>query len=113
MFTFGIFSTHLPYIAFVVFYALIFVSGTGNSDNARAAAKIKSTKHEAGNSVCHLDETVIADFHADDFIPDAALKKREYFPVADFLFLDYTDDSILSGGFVFSLCVRPPPVRWL
>ena len=27
MFTFGIFSTHLPYIAFVFFYAFFFLSG--------------------------------------------------------------------------------------
>ncbi len=41
MFTFGLFTTHIPYIAFVVFYAWILLTGVGKANDG----KIQLTEH--------------------------------------------------------------------
>lgn len=41
MFTFGIFSTHIPYIAFVVFYAYFLITGVEKASNG----EIQSVKN--------------------------------------------------------------------
>jgi len=51
MFTVGIFSTHLPYIAFVFFYAFFFLFGIQKASavevNGEASIKILSVKTDA------------------------------------------------------------------
>ena len=54
MFTFGLFSTHIPYLAFVVFYAWILLTGVGKANDG----KIRLTEH-----------SVQIEQHVNDFQP--------------------------------------------
>ena len=63
MFTVGIFTTHIPYIAFVVFYAFFFLFGVDTS--AKQEVQISQNKFniELQTSQSHADTSVGSNFH--------------------------------------------------
>lgn len=66
MFTFGIFTTHLPYIAFVFFYAYFLIFGIEKGSNGQIQISEKSitvefhlnsfSEDSFSNSVCYYHE---------------------------------------------------------
>lgn len=57
MFTIGIFSTHIPYIAFILFYAYFFVAGVNKavSGEIPSGEKIIKTEMYVSNSYSDAD----------------------------------------------------------
>ena len=75
MFTFGIFTTHLPYVAFVVFYAYFLLFGVN---------KASSGEIENGEKFCktewiaqkHFNKEDVKVFHYSDFSCDEIQNQR-------------------------------------
>lgn len=109
MFTFGIFTTHFPYIAMVAFYAYFLIFGVNKpSDNKAQVEKSHIVQVHIGNSV-----EVIADvsscfyFSFSEEIPgyifDRAKEKQKWkhFGVNKIFPQDYAENALFG---------RPPPV---
>jgi hypothetical protein len=111
MFITGIFSTHIPYIAFLLFYAYFFVAGI----NKAVAGEIPAEENFCKSEICVSDiftESDIDTYHFFSNVSDCnGLDKYE-----DFLFkqkINYPEysDSEFKPEFCFeTLFCRPPPV---
>ena len=111
MFTFGIFTSHIPYIAFVIFYAFLFISGI----NKITAGEIQNSGNElriAQESGSRLTESpktyyvVSADDNglSCDYHFDGNLFKRKI-PLPVFEYLN------IKSGYSHPPCFsRPPPL---
>ena len=110
MFSFGIFTTHLPYLAMVAFYAYILLFGIDQTSKGKIELSEKSAQVQI-----HLNDTADT-IHADSscfnwaFAEEAAIKifekskvkqKWKHFGVDKIFIQDYPENSI---------CSRPPPV---
>lgn len=109
MFTFGIFTTHLPYIAMVAFYAyfLIFGVDQANDGKIKIDEKSQTVQIHISNSV----ETVSIDTYCfyktfDEIIEmhifekTTVKRKWKHHGVAKFTSQDYPENALFS---------RPPP----
>lgn len=109
MFTFGIFTTHIPYIAMVAFYAYFLIFGVEKPDEGKTKPADKSfivQTHLNGtqqiipaNTICFY--TVFTEKTATNVFDRAKVKQKwKYFGINRFSSQD-SPDNILFG--------RPPP----
>ncbi len=89
MFTFGIFTTHIPYLAFVVFYAYFFLFGVNKASNSEIQLVENQHKIEiyAGNhfsgSVNHafqFGKTTTVEFQ-NSIVKISLFKQKTAYPV--------------------------------
>lgn len=111
MFTVGIFSTHLPYIAFVFFYAYFFIFGIQKATNGELSNDEKTLLTEA-RVIDHFDTTSQQySFHYADFqlIKNQTSQKKYIFEkrIKQSCFIR---DKLVNTNFSFPLFSRPPPV---
>lgn len=66
MFTFGIFTTHLPYVAFVVFYAYFLLFGVNKAVSGEIETGEKFVKTEWFTQK-HFNKENVKTFHYSDF----------------------------------------------
>lgn len=110
MFTVGLFSTHLPYVAFVLFYAVFFFFGI---------EKVSAGESQEGEQFItnEISFTIVKEGDADNgyFFADDACRKE----VINILSACYSWNSkltdsvnplIRSAVYLFSCFSRPPPV---
>jgi hypothetical protein len=110
MFTVGIFSTHFPYIAFVLFYAYFLVTGV----NKAVAGEISSGEELCRTEIFASDTFVKSDIDTYHYFCDVSdLSKYNNFK--DFIFkrkINYPDESsqISVEDYSAALFSRPPPL---
>ena len=110
MFTIGIFSTHLPYFAFVFFYACIFIFGSPKVAKSELPSNEKSvlTVSQATFQLKHCGENQI--FHYHDFLsitnPDIN-RKFEFEKQIKHGYL--IRHQVFNPNFIVTLFNRPPP----
>ncbi len=73
MFTVGIFTTHLPYVAFVVFYAFFFLLGFNAPAQEEVLKNDNSFEIELQTSVSYADGNTVSDYHYQSGCDNAAL----------------------------------------
>jgi hypothetical protein len=111
MFTVGIFTTHIPYIAFVLFYAYFFVAGM----NRAVAGKIPTEEN------VHKTEIYASDSFTDSktdtyhfFCKVSAFcesKKQENFLFERKInYPEYLNNGFVPEFYFESIFCRPPPV---
>jgi hypothetical protein len=108
MFTIGIFSTHLPYIAFVFFYAFFFLfnyqDNQAEDSINKESACILSVIDTAGKDYYDISGdheqtgSAIISYHYQDFIK---YKLKELFTTPD--------DPLIKSYFFSANFSRPPP----
>ena len=110
MFTVGIFSTHIPYIAFVLFYAYFLVTGV----NKAVAGEISSGEEMRKTEVFATNTFAKSDIDTYHYFCDLSdYDKNNEFDVLFFKRkIKYKEFSVkISKEFYFaSLYNRPPPI---
>jgi hypothetical protein len=110
MFTFGIFTTHFPYLAFVAFYACFLLFGVNKASSGEIQigesyykAEIYASKTYSGSvdETYHFNKINAAAFRYADF-ESSLLQQRVVFPV--FRKSEYRQKCSCSTHFA-----RPPP----
>lgn len=111
MFTIGIFSTHLPYVAFVFFYALFFLFGIRDHSAAGPAGKDKKICIEImADAAAPSDVQKSAMDGMDDLWNDSGeTADISRFDFKTLLFYP-RDEQAKSCLYCFSLYSRPPPL---
>lgn len=110
MFTIGIFTTHIPYIALVVFYAFFFMFGYQNIAEEKISTEKKFTLNELTIKTNNQLNNISGSFSVDDFDISCVPKNERIFYVARITrFSIPPDNSFQSGNFAFSNFSRPPP----
>lgn len=111
MFTFGIFTTHIPYIAMVVFYAYFLVFGVNKAsdDTIQITQKSHSFEIQSNNAI----DTISADtyYSFQSYFgsnPDFIFKKSRENQKWKHLGVAKTYRRNLIGNTLFG---RPPPIR--
>lgn len=110
MFTFGIFTTHLPYIAMVAFYAYFLIFGVNKAANGEIQISDSKFKTELQSSRSYADLNDDSnfyyqndfDFYAHSHFEESIFKRK----------IKYQDSFItetLQTGFYTSHYSRPPP----
>lgn len=110
MFTFGIFTTHFPYIAFVLFYAyfLIFGIGQASSGEIRTGEKYYQTEwvSEYHYNPATTDLHFFGDANTDEFYGagpgDFLFRQKIKYP-------QYICETYRPDGYCTLLFCRPPP----
>jgi hypothetical protein len=108
MFTFGLFSTHMPYVVMVVFYALYFLFASP-SFNA-----VAENTAEADGETPELVETAqfptspASNFHYSVFVDNVYSSTCLKFPVKE-IYYSPPDKNPKAEGFHLWLFSRPPP----
>ncbi len=108
MFTFGLFSTHMPYVVMVVFYALYFLFASP-SFNA-----VTENNAEAGDETPELVETSqhptppVSNFNFSVYVDHVNSSTCLKFPVTE-IYYSPPDKNPEADGFHFCLFSRPPP----
>ncbi len=112
MFTIGIFTTHLPYIAFVVFYAFFLLFGV----NKASSGEIQLSEN---NFILKAPPTEFYENEAADFSSYHSREKADIFSpgAADFFVFKeniqhaaFYPENIRQCYFSQALFSRPPPV---
>lgn len=111
MFTIGIFTTHIPYIAFVFFYAFFFLVGiqkahAGELSDTDKVSVAKISDVSSGLVSETDDEACISYFPA---FSDNPVKRNLSPPETARKFLISNDLPAVSIEFDFSRFSRPPP----
>jgi hypothetical protein len=112
MFTVGIFSTHLPYVAFVFFYAFFFIFGiqkvSAGEVSSEASVKILSVKTDAhtnfseGYNIYSSQDNTVSLFQLTDY---------KYFnDKIQKIFIPHKDH-MAKAAFYTALFCRPPPIN--
>ena len=109
MFTFGIFTTHIPYIAMVAFYAYFLLFGVNKSaDNKAQVEKSQFVQLHIDNSVEIISEDSNCFYFTfsdelPSFVLDRAKEKQKWkhFGVDKIFSQDYAENALFG---------RPPPV---
>jgi hypothetical protein len=110
MFTIGIFTTHIPYIAFVVFYAFFFLFGYQNIAEEKISTEKKFTLNELTIKADNQFFNNSGSFNVDDFHMSCVPKNERIFYVDRITrFYNSSYNSFQSGNFAFSNFSRPPP----
>jgi len=109
MFTFGIFSTHIPYIAFVVFYAYFLITGVEKASKGEfQSGKNVFTTEQFAETHFDLNDTSGNYYHTN---PD--INSYAYFEIFSFKqkIIHGVDPSVLMyhSEFYTPLANRPPP----
>jgi hypothetical protein len=110
MFTIGIFTTHIPYVAFVVFYAFFFLFGI------RDDATVSLQEREV-TSLCELAVSDVGNaragscdtFHSDGYSGLLNFKAWFFFAQKKEKFLTHPDSPEISPSWLPNLFSRPPP----
>ncbi len=110
MFTVGIFSTHLPYIAFVLFYGFFFIAGiekASEGDLGEGQQIIPDIISVSADTFTDVD-----DYDPFDFTCSAGTAEfQQLILYGEKLYLLYCNNSSITiAGFCFSWFSRPPPV---
>ncbi|TNF40327.1 MAG: hypothetical protein EP310_09100 [Bacteroidetes bacterium] len=110
MFTVGIFTTHIPYIAFVVFYAWFILFGVSKAVSGEIENGEKCCKTEwVAEKNYHFSDSNSGNFYINPGIlnyngfEEIQFKRKIIHPEYDFF--EYKQDYFCS-----SLFCRPPPV---
>lgn len=111
MFTFGIFSTHLPYLAFVFFYAFFFLFGMQKVADDDLTDDEKYFRHHVIVVTDHqLDaNTGQFNFNAFDFMQSPE-KGRTFSVDRKTTFFYAPAEKLKPEIFYFSFFSRPPPI---
>ncbi len=109
MFTFGLFSTHIPYLAFVLFYAVFFFFGVEQTS---------AGGYEEGEQIVPKEISIAMDYKQhvdnDEYYGNDAYQKEKI----SMLFFFYCRQgkiiypeniSLKSSVYLFSYFSRPPP----
>ena len=110
MFTVGIFSTHIPYIAFLLFYAYFFIGGI----NKAASGEISTGENYIKTEIYSREIPVKPDTDTYHFFCKISTGTK-YYRFEDFLFKrkinypEYSSVKIHSDYYASSLFNRPPP----
>ena len=110
MFTIGIFSTHLPYIVMVCFYAVLLLSGNQKGFSISSAERISTTSEITSFSLFSdqdLEDEIFANTTVGDVSKDYCLVPE--FVVQQILFRVQSDD-LKFLNYCFTWFTRPPPV---
>jgi len=109
MFTFGIFTTHIPYVAFVVFYAYFLIFGVEKASKGEVQVPGNTFKTELqASKIINLNDR--SNFH---YQSEAILAERSKSEI--FLFKKKIKYKVNAGAFIHqleyytSLFNRPPP----
>ena len=110
MFTVGLFSTHLPYIAFVFFYAYFLIFGIQKASNGDFSNDEKTLLTEA-RIIDHLDTVSQQNSfqYANFNLIESKTSEKFYFEKR-IKFNCFIRDKLVSTNFSFPLFSRPPPV---
>lgn len=110
MFTVGLFTTHIPYIAFVCFYAFFFLFGYQKISDEKFPAKEKSNVH---TFVFNSDKQFSNNKVNFDFNHSSPAISSEngwlVVPNQKTVFLIPPEKTVQQTGFEFSNFSRPPP----
>ncbi len=110
MFTFGIFSTHIPYVAFLLFYAFFFMpaskraSAGGFETDALHNPEIISSsayKQADGCQILYTGSSILEIENNSELLSNLKIKARIIYSPYVFFASDY---------YKFSCFSRPPPV---
>jgi hypothetical protein len=111
MFTVGLFSTHIPYIAFVVFYAFFFLFGIQKASAGELGGGENSIQAETAvvyiQDIANQDEQSAAIFS--HFYISSELG-RMFFAERKTKFIDTFPAQFNPVIFCFSRFSRPPPI---
>jgi hypothetical protein len=110
MFTIGIFSTHIPYIAFVCFYAFFFLFGYQKIAEEDTSTEVKFTRNELTTTIDNQfsDNSRNSDF--DDFqISNVPKNERIIYVDKIMKFRIPPNEQFQPEIFGFSNFSRPPP----
>lgn len=110
MFTFGIFTTHLPYVAFVVFYAYFLLFGVNKAVSGELETGEKFCKTEWSVEK-HINKDDVQAFHYSDFNCDnfRSHRYKTFHSKPGISWPELQLTAYISGGFGFQLFSRPPP----
>lgn len=110
MFTVGIFSTHLPYLAFVFFYAFFFLFGIPKATSGELTSSeniLQSETHLVQNIVYSGDDDFSKNqdshfhfYHSSNF--ELAPREKPRIPVLH-------REKVKQSDFCFARFCRPPP----
>lgn len=110
MFTVGIFSTHLPYIAFVFFYAFFFLFGIPKATTGELSSgeKVLQTETQLVQNIVYSGEEDFSKnqvshfyfYHSANF--ELAFREKPTFPDSHRL-------KVKQSDFCYSRFGRPPP----
>ncbi len=111
MFTIGIFSTHIPYIAFILFYAYFFVAGVNKAVEGEIPAEENFHKTEIYASDNHRNLNVdtyqflceISDQVKSASFVDFLFQRKINYP-------EYSSTKFRNEFYFESIFCRPPPV---
>jgi hypothetical protein len=112
MFTIGIFSTHLPYIAFVVFYAYFLLFGVNKASSGEiqwgdSSIVLKAPEKE----VAETGSADISNFHFHDAAGIFSPETAEFFVFKENIqHASFYPENIRQCFFSQALFSRPPPV---
>lgn len=110
MFTFGIFTTHFPYVVFVVFYAYFLIFGVNKAVAGELQGNDSNIKTElqASRSYAHLHDDANFHYQTDfDFYLQAHFEESIFKRKIKYQSTFYAE--ILQTGFNTIHFSRPPP----
>jgi hypothetical protein len=110
MFTFGIFSTHLPYLAFVFIYAIFFFFGIQKASGEQSAIENRNDILLI-KTVSKTDHSYRYDFSSFHGHNDGKLQLTDFkFPLRKIIKIIQRDENKILYSELFSaLYCRPPP----
>jgi len=112
MFTVGIFTTHIPYVAFVVFYAFFFLFGVNTAGNEDIEISDSRFKIELQASKSFSDSNISSSFH---YHSDIDFSKYDNFEESLFKRKLNHQCNLSTVHWQYCLCnslfSRPPPSR--
>jgi hypothetical protein len=110
MFTFGIFTTHLPYVAFVVFYAYFLLFGVNKANSGEIENGEKFCKTE-WVSQKHFNKEDVKAFHYSDFNCDEIQSHRQsvFETKPGIIPPEFQTSFYSSEKYTTQLFCRPPP----
>lgn len=110
MFTIGIFSTHLPYLAFVFFYAYFFIFGIQKANNEELSSNEKTYLTESQTIHTISSQVEHQNFHYYEFLTNLNSKNTQKVQFKKPLKLTcFSQNQIINSYIQVSLLNRPPP----
>jgi hypothetical protein len=111
MFTVGIFTTHLPYIAFVFFYAFFFLIGIQNNSDENPV-KEKHSLHSLANSSSDIKYEADSNYNIKNPGPGNPHVNSRIFSGKEIFEYYYPPNTCFYYADIqFELYSRPPPAK--
>lgn len=113
MFTFGIFTTHFPYIVFVVFYGYFLIFGFNKASNGEIQIGGNKFKTEFSESKYYADSNTDSDSYSFSDYVDGLYKHAEFEEILFKRKLDHPDfasSEYRQGYYIIDHFCRPPPL---